>query len=44
MAVSCHNASKNTHKTTKNFKIHTLVTKYYKENLKNVYWLLKNEL
>ena len=44
VAVFYYNISNITHKTNKNLKIHALVTKQKKENLKNAYWLFNNEL
>ena len=43
MAVFCHNACENTHETKNNHKVHALI-KEKQENLKDVYWLFKNEL
>ena len=44
VAVICQNVPKYTRKTNNDLKLHALVTKQKKDNLKNVYWLFKNEL
>ena len=44
VAVICQNVPKYTRKTNNDLKLHALVKKKKKDNLKNVYWLFKNEL
>ena len=44
VAVICQNVPKYTRKTNNDLKLNALVTKQKKDNLKNVYWLFKNEL